>query len=366
VQPQALSRAVRNALEEAVATPGLRGDRLVAEIESLGARLGLEPFRACLRIFDAGPEIADEARSRFEAIEAHRTALESRLLRDPGFAVAAADYLHASGGVAWTRLAGRSLPVAGLPHQGRTFDACLAAEIRRHQRTGRPLALVLLSPETLPGENAWSDCMTALLEAARDVDHIVRIVPEGVAAILPCTGVAEAVRAAARLRGIAERVVPGAWHCGVAALPDAPAGLEGLAAQARAALDEARREHAGVRCAEGERRRHGRRPAAPGMAARVSVGHRAAEAEIEDVSLGGILIRTPRALVPGLRVGIAIGEAPPRARRLALEARVVRSEAPPPGTNGSWRAALRFDARPGQIPALADILAAGRAERGGS
>jgi len=50
----------------------------------------------------------------------------------------------------------------------------------------------------------------------------------------------------------------------------------------------------------------------------------------------------------------------PRARRLAVGARVVRSEAPAPGTIGAWRAALRFEVGAEVLPILAELLAAGR------
>jgi hypothetical protein len=361
VQPQAVPRAVRTVLRDLLATPGLRGTPLVAAIQAAGDALAIEPFGACLALLAAGRASEAEARPVIEAIESHRAVLESRLLRDPGFAVAAADLLHASGAGGWAGGTGRGTRPPAPQGRSRSFDEIVECEVRRHYRTGRPLGLILMAPAVPPDERGWRDTIAALVEAARDVDQLARVLPEGVAAILPCTSGDEAVRAAARFRSIASRIAVTAWSTGVAALPGLPAGAATLAAAARRALEDAVRDGAAVRRAAPERRRHGRRPAAEGLNAQVRTGRQVADATVEDMSLGGMLIRIPRPLVPGLLVALEIGDAPPRARRLALGARVVRSEAPVPGTNGAWRAALRFEAGAGALPALAEMLAAGRA-----
>jgi len=361
VQPQALPCAVRTVLRDLLATPGLRGAPLVAAIRTAGEALEIEPFEACLALLSVGRAGESDARQVVEAIESHRAVLESRLLRDPGFVVAAADLQHATGSGRWGAGAGRGTrPPADLECH-RIFEEIVECELRRHARAGRPLGLVLMSPIVPPDEGGWRDTIAALVETARDVDHIARVLPEGVAAVLPCTSGDEAVRAAARFGGVTGRITGAAWSAGVAALPGCPASVAGLAAAARGALKEALRDGVAVRCAAPERRRHGRRPAAGGLSARIRVGRQVSDATIEDMSLGGILIRTPRPLVPGLRVALDIGDAPPRARRLALGARVVRSEAPAPGTIGAWRAALRFESGAESLPALAEFLAAGRA-----
>jgi len=334
---------------------------LLAAIQAAGEALAVEPFGACLTLLAAVGANGTEARQVIEAIESHRAVLESRLLRDPGFAVAAADLLHPSGDGEWVAVAARGPRPQAPTERGRGFDEVVESEVRRHQRTGRPLGLVLMSAGVPPDERGWRDTVAALVEAARDVDHVARVLPEGLAALLPCTSGDEAVRAAARFRGIACRVAPTAWSTGVAALPGIPASAAALAAEARRALEHAVRDGAAVRRSAPERRRHGRRAPAEGLDARVRSGRREAEATVEDLSLGGILIRTPRPLLPGLRVALEIGAPPPRARRLALGASVVRSEAPAPGTTGAWRAALRFEAGAEALPALAELLAASRA-----
>ena len=366
MQPHALPRAVRTVLRDLLATPGLRGTPLVAAIRAAGDALAIEPFEACLALLSVGRTSESDAQQVVEAVESHRAVLESRLLRDPGFAVAAADLLHASGAGPWGDGAGRGTRSPTAQERSRSFDELVEREVRRHHRTGRPLGLVLMSPVRPPDEREWRDTIAALVETARDVDHIARVLPEGVAAVLPCTSGDEAVRAAARFRSVAGRITVTAWCTGVAALPGTPASAAALAAAARGALEDALRDGAAVRRSTPERRRHGRRPAAEGLNARVRMGRQVADATIEDMSLGGILIRTPRPLVPGLRVALDIGHAPPRARRLALGARVVRSEAPAPGTIGAWRAALRFEAGAESLPALAEFLAAGRAPEGHS
>jgi len=70
------------------------------------------------------------------------------------------------------------------------------------------------------------------------------------------------------------------------------------------------------------------------------------------------MVRSPRPLVPGLRVELEIGGDPPRAQRCAIPAVIVRAEAPPPGSRGAWRAALRFDQEGVSVPFLAGLLAA--------
>jgi PilZ domain-containing protein len=360
VEPWAPARAVRTVLRDLLATPDLRGAALMEEIRAVGESLAVDPFRACLEFLAAGRAGEPEARQIVERIESHRADLESRLERDPGFAVAAADFLHATRPGTWGGGPDAGARAPAPNDTGRCLDDVLECELRRHQRTGRPLGLVLLSPLVPSDEPGWSGTMAALSEAARDIDRIARVLPDGVAVLLPCTAGDDAVRAAARLRAVAGRVTGTAWSAGVAAVPEGPEGAEALAAAARRALAEAVREGAAVRRAAPERRRHGRRPPSGDLRARIGAGERAAEAVVEDLSLGGILVRTPRPLVPGLRVALEIGAAPPRARRLSVDARVVRSEAPAPGTTGSWRAALSFEVGNQALPVLADLLASGR------
>jgi hypothetical protein len=357
VEPQAPPRAIRTVLRNLLTTPGLRGAALVEEIRAAGDALAVEPFAACLDLLAAGPANATEALEIVETIETHRADLEARLERDPGFAVAAADLGHATRGRTWFRGVART----PAPHQGgRCFDTMLECELRRHQRSGRPVGLVLMSPRVPPDERGWREILSALVEAARDVDYITRVLPEGVAALLPCTGGDDTVRAAARLRVVAGRVAGESWSAGVAAVPECAARPDALAAAARRALADAVRDGAAVRCSAPERRRHGRRPPGEGLSARIETGRSVAEAAVEDLSLGGMLVRTPKPLVPGLRVALEIGAGPPRGRRLALAARVVRSEAPAPGTTGVWRAALAFEAGDDALPVLAELLASSR------
>ncbi|HUD73038.1 MAG TPA: hypothetical protein VMQ62_13850, partial [Dongiaceae bacterium] len=281
MRPTAVPRVLRSNLRDVLATPDLRGPALLAAIESAGGASGADPFRACLEMLaETAPE-GDEARRRVEAIETHRAQLESRLLRDPGFAVAAADCLPGAGGGA-AATAARAPQGPGRPEPHHDFDAAFAAELSRVRRTGRPLTLLLAAPTTPPEESRWVDLLAALRESARDVDRIARCLPEGIAGLLPCTTSAEAARAAARLAGIAERVTGIGWCVGVASAP--MAGLEPaeIAAAARAAVARARRDGPGtVRLASGDRRRHGRRAPLGDLRARVGPPHRSAPADVE-------------------------------------------------------------------------------------
>ena len=362
MRPLALPRALRSTLRDVLASPDLRGPALFAAIEAAGAGAGVEPFRACVAFFaDAAPDEA-EARHRIEAIEAHRDLLESRLLRDPGFAVAAADSLPGRGGA--LSGSGPSSPRSGRPEAHADLDAAFDAELSRVRRTGRPLTLALAAPIEPFEEDRWADLLAALRESARDVDRIARCLPEGIAALLPCTSSGEGARAAARLAGVAERVSGTTWCVGVACAPESGGEASDVAESARRALARARRDGPGaVRLASGERRLHGRRAPIGDLRARVGPKDRQAPADVEDLSLSGALVRSPRPLVPGLRVELELGVDPPRAQRCAIPATIVRAEAPPPGSRGAWRAALRFDPQSVPVPLLADLLAA-RRDRG--
>jgi GGDEF domain-containing protein len=357
LQPLTLTRAVRESFREVLATPGLRGPNLMTSIEEAGLRHGVEPFKACLSLFSTTHRVESEAISTLEAIEAHRDDLSGRLLRDPGFAVAAADFLHAAEGVGWTRRRQPGVEDLAEAAGGGSFDDILTREFRRHSRSGRPLALVLLGSRE--AHDATRQAVYAVMKAAvRDVDRAARVLPEGVAVILPCTTGEEGCRAARRYLDLVGDDRRATWSAGVAAIPGRPADPAALAAAARAALRDALAEGQGrVRGAHTEKRRSVRRAASGGLVAGIQAGGRERPAEILDLSVGGALVHLDERIPRGQVVTLAIMEVAARPRRARLAARVVRSaDSTVPGAAGSL-AALVFEPPPAALPVVAEILA---------
>jgi GGDEF domain-containing protein len=329
----------------------------MTSIEEAGLRHGVEPFRACLSLFSTTPRVESEALSTLEAIEAHRESLSGHLSRDPGFAVAAADFLHAAQEVGWSGGPHPGVDDSTEAAGGGAFDDLLARELRRHTRSGRPMALVLLGSRR--ASDAARQAVYAVMRAAvRDVDRAARVLPEGIAAILPCTTGDEGLRAARRYLGLLHDEDMATWSAGVAAIPEQPADPDRLAAAAREALRDALAEgQGGVRRAHREKRRCVRRRACGGLVASVVTGGRERAAEVLDLSAGGALLRLDEPLSCGQVVTLAIMEVAIRPRRALFAARVVRSAATAVREGAGCRAALVFEPRPSDLPVMADILA---------
>ena len=237
MQPLASCRAIGESLRQILASSELRGVSLMKSIEEAGRRHDVEPFGVCLALFSRAARSEPDARITFEEIEAHRDALRVRLHRDPGFAVAAADYLQLVEGLGWNR--GEAPPGRGPIGRGgdRSFDQLLDAELRRHVRHSRPLSILLLAPWCPVEPDSVAAAATAVAGAVRDVDQTARVLPEGVAVLLPCTEGSDGAAAGRRLAGVAERASRAAWCGGVAALPRSP--------MSSARLPRARRDRCG-------------------------------------------------------------------------------------------------------------------------
>jgi hypothetical protein len=329
-----MSRTLLNRIHDLLGRSELRGERLAEALEQAGHEHGLEPFRACLGLVSQRPRSEGEARLALSAIETHRGALEERLGRDPGFLVAAVDHLRDSEGTGGRRpVAAPSGPRAS-PGDA-PFEERLDAEIRRSERTGRPLVLALLAPRG-PVEDLSVEAAAAALERARrDVDILARLVPPGFGVILPSVACDAGERAAARLVEVASRASGGEWCAGVAGRRDAEPGVEGLAAAALRALRLARAGDRAVRSVIPERRRQ-RRLSGAEIRARLE-GDR--EAEVVDVSARGVRLR-PGAPLPAARpLSVELRGPAPRARGARVRGRVIRTQA---GSEGE-SAVLLFD-----------------------
>jgi len=358
LQPLASSRAVRESLRQILASSGPRGISLVKLIEDAGRRHDVEPFGLCLALFSRAARSEPDARITFEEIEAHRDAMRVRLQRDAGFAVAAADYLQLIEGLGWHR--GEAPPGRGLIGRGgeRSFDRLLDAELRRHARHARPLSLLLLAPWCPVEPDAVATAAVAVAGAVRDVDLPARVLPEGVAVLLPCTEGSDGAAAGRRLTGVAERASRAAWCGGIAALPEAAPDLERFSAVARDALERARQDGPGrVRLSRRERRRHPRRVAAGAIQGRIRSGGRRIEVEVVDLSLHGALIEALAPMSVGDAIVLEVAERTPRGRSAEVAARILRTEAATQRSRPVWRAAVVFETAGGVLPSVTDILA---------
>lgn len=352
MNPRALTRAARDEIRAILGDPALRGERLAGAIRDLGERHATEPYRACLAAVASLDRSEPAARQVVLSIERHRSGLQARLGRDPGFAIAALDYLHQAGGLThdgvapMPRDAGRTGPASGERASRESLQRALALNVRRGERFGRPLALVVLRPDRSAAGRSRRPVVTVatLQGAVRDIDHAARILPDGFAFVLPCTSGQGAVTAADRLRLLLSSAIDAAWSAGVASCPEHPWDAILLARRAQAAVAMAR-AGGGDRTiwSHPERRAARRRPIGSG-AMNASLPGRSAPGgvAIDDLSMGGALVRTDAGLAREERVTLSLSGTSVRPRRAALSARVVRAERIGGGAGADWSVGLQF------------------------
>lgn len=383
--PEDLSRAVQEEIGTVLDDPSLRGSSLSEAILALGARHGIEPFRAVLASLVRLELREPEARRTLMGAEEHRASLEARLGRDPGLAVAALDRLleiegalrdpvFRRAGTAAAAPAPRPLAAAGTEEA----DASGDLEARRGERFDHPLSVVVLRPdraEPLSEEEAGA-AAAAVREVARDTDQ-ARPVPEGLRVVLPCTAGDEARNAADRLRRTLQVSTGVSWSAGVAATPGEDWDFRGLARVAKEAARAAQaRGGDAVGMHRRERRDHPRQRVGPFLAARLRKDGRESDIEIEDLSLGGALVATGDGIPAGSEVVLILRETSARPRQVAIASRVERLDEVPEGPGRPaeapgaapkrWRAAVSFqadaDARLRIAGLLADLPARGPAD----
>jgi hypothetical protein len=364
VSPLEPDRSVHHEIREVLGDRSLRGEALCRALFELGSRRLIEPCRALLLDL-AGFDLPEgRARGAVQRIEAHRGVLEAGLGADPGFEVAACDLLHEIEGLLRVPVF-RDGP-AGAPAGARQEDRPpqtaeeVEREVRRAERTRRPVALMALGPDTgAPADRALLEAaLASVREAARDTDLACRAAGDIVLA-LPCTGAAGALRAADRYRRVLADSTGVAWSAGVVAAGEGGCDAAGLERHAREALGVARaRGGARSEPSRADRRAHPRHPAAGAVTGRLVGPDAAAEVVIEDLSLGGALLGSGAPLRPGDEVLLVLKGAAPRTREVLLRSRVGRladePEAPAPR-----RAAVEFPAdaaaRLGVAALLADL-----------
>ncbi len=369
MDPQDPKRAVYQEIRTILADPAQRGGRLLETLTAFGAGRNLEPFRLALQSLIHLDRSEAQARGLFEAIEQHRASLEVRLGRDPGLSVASLDLLHDIEGSLRDPIFREAVPAdlpAGTEWKDRSladlFDEILVREVRRGERFGRPMTVALLGPDG-PSAGAGDRMETAagvLRDLCRDCDHAARLLPDGFALVLPCTGGAGALPAAERVRQALRAPTGVSWSAGIASCPDLGWDATTIASGARQALAAAR--DAGgdvVRFFRPERRAHvRRRPAGVALAALLRWDGGEASAEVEDLSLGGAQLRVSERIAPDARVTLAVRETSVRPHDAILASRVIRTDelSGPPGSP-RFRLGVSFLDMPGGSMRVAALLA---------
>ncbi|HEU4403301.1 MAG TPA: hypothetical protein VFT43_14485 [Candidatus Polarisedimenticolia bacterium] len=365
--------AVREEILGILGNQALRGKALAQALLGLGSRHAIDPFRSSLRVIACLDRDEAQARLLMTAIEEHRASLEARLGRDPGFSVAALDYLHELEGTIREPVFSDALDDSAAPQPAtipwqRPFDETLALELRRAARFGRPLSLVLLGPDSVPpaGESSMTAAARSLRGLARDSDEVARVVPEGFAVILPGTGEAAAAGVATRLIS-ALRVTTGvSWSAGIVAGTGHPGGGAAVAREAGQTLARARARGGGaIECQRAERREHPRRRTGPSLLAWIARDEAPpSPIAVEDLSIGGALLRGSEKIDPGSEVDLTLREVSARPREVTPRARIVRVvAAPEDGPRPTWRTAIVFLADDDTRCRIAGILADLTAER---
>jgi PilZ domain-containing protein len=344
-----MSRTLLNRIHDLLGPSGLRGELLAEALERAGREHTAPAFRTCLGLVSGRPRSESEAREALRAIETHRGLLEARLGRDPGFLVAAVDHLGVSEGVGGRRPAASAGPPATAEAP---FDDRLEAELRRSERTGRPLVLALLAPREPVEELSIEAAAAALKRARRDVDVVTRLVPAGFAMILPSVGRSAGERAAARLSEVAGRASGVEWCVGLAERDAAEPGIDGLAAAALRALRLAKSGDRAIRVAQPERRRR-RRASGTGLRARIEAPLPARPAGVVDLSASGLRLHGAPGLREGEAVTIELRGPAPRRSTAKVRGHVLRRE--PSALEGS--AVLLLDGAEDASPDLAALLA---------
>jgi hypothetical protein len=353
VDPRALTRAARDEIRTILGDPALHGGRLAEAIRDLGARHAIEPFRACLGAIAPIDRTEPAAQRLIQSIDHHRSVMQGRLGRDPGFGIAAIDYLHnaeefiddlllpasRAGGTSTGRVR-REGPVP------ESLQQALVLNVRRCERFGRPLALAVLRPDRAAAGRSRipSTTVAALQGAVRDVDHAARILPEGFAVVLPCTSGQGGVTTAERLRAMLTSAVEARWSAGVASCPEHPWDAVRLARRSQEALARARgRGGDRTEWSHPERRATRRRTIGNGGLSVSLPGHAAQRRiAIDDLSMSGARVRTDRRLAREERVTLALSGNSARSRHVALAARVVRAERKERGAGADWSIGLQF------------------------
>ena len=317
----------RRRLVALLSDPRLDGTRLVARLRELRSLEGLAACSAAVRVL-AGLDLPEErAESLLVELASHRAAMSECLGRDPGPAVAAADYLaHVAGlsrepvFVELSHLDRSERMAITDPLTGRFdrryFLTRLATEIRRSQRFAGPLSLVTYDLDSFQpvndvyghplGDQVLRRAGQLIARAARESDVAGRTGGDEFAVLLPATSRLGAFAAAERSRQrlasqfasqpLDGRLVAMTASAGVACFPDDGATPEALLGAAGRAVARAKARGGNeVVIHPAEKRRAVRWPARGALEATLALrgGGRAYAARALDLSERGALVDSP-------------------------------------------------------------------------
>lgn len=219
-----LSDGVRRRLLALLADEASGDERLIERLGEVRRQDGVPACSAALHLL-ARLQLAEPQAERLLAeLAHHRKELERVLGRDPGLRVAAIDYLSNVSNLlaepavveqAELERNERSAPRATGPGHRRHFDRALARELRRSQRHGLVLSLLLVDLDSSesgterygpPFGDAVLQCLGPFLRrAVRETDVACRFDGEEFAVILPDTDRLGAYTMAERVRAQVER-----------------------------------------------------------------------------------------------------------------------------------------------------------------
>lgn len=377
-----LADRARRRLARTLEEPGVEPLRRIERMRAWGENEGVAPFAHAARVLFHLELEDDDARRLIERVLVHRVALAEALGRDPGLAVAAADFLvNVERRIqqptlvemdAWERTSrsARTDALTGLANRSAFLEA-LDLEIRRSRRYGLTLAVVLLDLDGFKGVNDRHGHLLGdvvlervgrlLRRTAREADTTGRLGGDEFALLLPeaprlgAFAAAERVRKAVR-RAFESEIIDGAALAvtlsgGIASWPEDGAYAQDLLQRADAALYRAK--HGGrdrIVLHHLERRAEVRWPARPGtFVAWSRTGASAwSRARVVDLSSRGALLEDDGMAPPPARIDLAFERRGSDERHLG--ARVVREERGA-GAGSARRAGVFFDA-----PLPADLL----------
>jgi len=324
-------------------------ERLLAELKSHRGR-HTPVYSSLLYILSHLSFAEGEARKHWKKILVHRSNLDAALKRDVGLRVALLDYfVNISGELKNPKVieisiyesTERSAVTDGLTGLANHVHFLQTArrELQRSKRYRLPMSLVLVDLDDfkrvndtcghLEGDRFLVKAAAVIRESLREFDTGARYGGEEFALLLPDTQrtgayvVADRVRAKLetlhrRRKGVGVATLSG----GIAAFPEDGADVETLLRRADEALYRAKADGKNrVALISGERRCHSRVPLACHVAV-TPIGGRTIAAQARNVSDGGLLLGTRKALPTGRAIDVELPL--PHARPIHLKGVVVR------------------------------------------
>lgn len=351
-----LSQRTRNRVSDLLTRDQLGSERLVQRLRELRALEGAPVFAGVMYNLAHLSLAEEEAEELFLGLLDHRESVARILDRDPGLRVAAIDYLSNVKSLlrnptivelSELEMTERSAVTDSLTelYNRRYFENSLDIEVRRSERYGLCLALLMLDLDSFKAVNdlyghPFGDLVLMragqlIRSAVRESDVPCRFGGEEFAVVLPETdrlgafAVAERVRLRIQ-RGFADTLIDGRAVAmtisgGIACYPEDGHDPAVLTSWADRALYHSKTHGRNrITVYHAERREALRFPVRESSRTRISHGEgAAADVKAINLSASGILLATPEALRPRDPIELMLGAKP---ERWVVPGRVVRVE----------------------------------------